>query len=59
MIIVTIEETKDTKTMKMEDLQGSLEARELIRNQRETNKDFEQTLIAHSRKGDSYDMKRR
>lgn len=59
MIIVTIEKIKDLETMKMEDLQGSLEVRKLRLNQRETNKDFEQALIAHSRKESSDDMKRR
>ncbi|XP_050897966.1 uncharacterized protein LOC127104863 [Lathyrus oleraceus] len=58
-MIVTIEKTKDLETMKMEDLQGSLEARKLRLNQRETNKDFEHALIAHSRKESSDDMKRK
>ncbi|XP_050888670.1 uncharacterized protein LOC127093812 [Lathyrus oleraceus] len=59
IIVVIIDETKYLKTMKMEDLHGSLEARELRLNQRETYKDSEQTLIAHSRKGGFDDMKRR
>lgn len=39
MIVIKIEETKDLETMKMKDLQESLEARELRLNQTESNKD--------------------
>ncbi|XP_050889691.1 uncharacterized protein LOC127094978 [Lathyrus oleraceus] len=59
MVVVTMKETKDLETMKMEDLQGSLKVRELRLNQRETDEDSEQTLIAHSRKQNSDDMKKR
>lgn len=59
MVVVTMKETKDLETMKIEDLQGSLKVRELRLNQRETDKDSEQTLIVHSRKGNSDDMKKR
>lgn len=45
--------------MKMEDLQGSVEARELRLNQREADKESKQALIAHSRKGGSDYMKRK
>ncbi|XP_050889689.1 uncharacterized protein LOC127094976 [Lathyrus oleraceus] len=59
MVVVTMKETKDLETMKMEDLQGSLKVRELRLNQRETDEDSEQTLIAHSRKENFDDMKKR
>lgn len=58
MIVIKIEEIKDLAIMRKEVLQGSLEARELRLNQRETRKNSKQALIAHLKKEVFDDIKR-
>lgn len=50
LIVVTIDENDNLIKMKMEELQGTLEPRELIVNQREGEKDVKHALLAQTMK---------
>ena len=58
-IVVAIEESKDVESMKIEELQGSLEAQELKLIERESVKPTEQALWAQTSKKGSSDKKKK
>ncbi|XP_057423633.1 uncharacterized protein LOC130717434 [Lotus japonicus] len=59
MIVVAIEETKDLSQLKLEDLQSTLEARELRVTDREAETEIERALMAQSKKGSFDDKKKK
>ena len=56
-IVVAIQESKDVKTLKIEELQSSLEAHELMVSKRSTERSIQQALQVQTVKKDDYDRK--
>lgn len=56
-IVVAIHESKDVKTLKIEELQSSLEAHELMVSERSNERSIQQALQVQTIKKDDYDRK--
>ena len=56
-IVVAIQESKDVKTLKIEELQSSLEAHELMVSERSGERSIQQALQVQTVKKDDYDRK--
>jgi len=57
-IVVAIQESKDVKTMKIEELHSSLEAHELMVSKRSSERSLQQALKAQTRKKYGHDKKK-
>ena len=56
-IVVAIQESKDVKTLKIEELQSSLEAHELMVSERNSERSIQQALQVQTIKKDENDRK--
>jgi len=56
-IVVAIKESKDVKTLKIEELQSSLEAHELMVSERSSERSIQQALQVQNVKKDEHDRK--
>jgi len=56
-IVVEIQESKDVKTLKIEELQSSLEAHELMVSERNSERSIQQALQVQTIEKDDYDRK--